>query len=254
MSDMIHWLVQSLESYPTRSNGVVILDGILHSREQTRFTTLKTEKRRRDWLLGRWTAKQLVGRVIADQTGAKVPLDTIEIHSGVMGDPIVNCQLSMVNRQLLTDSSRASISNLQALVTLSISHSHSHAFCALVERADWPLGADIEQVVPRADEFVTDYFTEDEQALVAQAVDGMRSVAVTAVWSAKEAVLKALHLGLTVDTRSVACLIEPVTERPLTWTPFTVQCDGSRLSQTPPPLGGWWRTYKDFVLTLVTET
>ena len=100
---------------------------------------------------------------------------------------------------------------------------------------------------------MTDYFTKEEQALVAQASAGMRDVAVTAVWSAKEAVLKALHLGLTVDTRSVACLLEPVEERPLTWTPFMVQCDGSRLPKPPPRLIGWWRTYNDFVLTLVVQ-
>jgi phosphopantetheinyl transferase (holo-ACP synthase) len=82
----------------------------------------------------------------------------------------------------------------------------------------------------------------------------MRNVAVTAVWSAKEAVLKALHLGLTVDTRSVACMIEPLGERPLTWTPFTIHCDNTKLAQTAPALTGWWRTYENFVLTLVVKS
>ncbi|MCB8986887.1 MAG: 4-phosphopantetheinyl transferase family protein [Ardenticatenaceae bacterium] len=55
-----------------------------------------------------------------------------------------------------------------------------------------------------------------------------------AVWSAKEAVLKALHLGLTVDTRCVECLIAPVAERPSTWTPFTIGCDDGCLFSPPP--------------------
>ncbi|MBE2224326.1 MAG: 4-phosphopantetheinyl transferase family protein, partial [Anaerolineae bacterium] len=76
---------------------------------------------------------------------------------------------------------------------------------------------------------------------------------VTAVWSAKEAVLKALHLGLTVDTRSVACLLDVGEERPLTWTPFPIHCDDTRLPQAAPPLTGWWRTYENFVLTLVVK-
>jgi len=249
---MIHWLVQSADSYPSSPDGVV-LDGVLHPREQARLATLKTEKRRKDWLLGRWTAKQLIGEVVANQTGEKLPFDSIEVRNGAMGDPIVKCQLPMFNSQLLMDDKQSSILNLQSLVTLSISHSNSHAFCALVEKAEWPLGADIERIERRSAEFVTDYFTNEEQALVNSTPEAMKDVAVTAVWSAKEAVLKALHLGLTVDTRSVACLIKVGEERPLTWTPFTVHCDDTRLPQAPPPLTGWWRTYENFVLTLVVQ-
>lgn len=229
---MIHWLVQSAASYPGFPDGVV-LDGVLHPREQTKFASLKTEKRRQDWLLGRWTAKQLIGAVLAQETGERPLLDTIEVQNGAMGEPIVNCQ---------------------SLLTLSISHSNAHAFCAVVEKPDWPLGADIERIEARSEAFVTDYFTKEECRLVERWAGEMRNVAVTAVWSAKEAVLKALHLGLTVDTRSVACMIEPLGERPLTWTPFTIHCDNTKLPQTAPALTGWWRTYENFVLTLVIQT
>ena len=222
------------------------MNGVLHPREQAKFATLKTEKRRQDWLLGRRTAKQLIGEVVARETGERPFPNTIEVSNGAMGDPIVNCELRMVNCE-------REISNLQSLISLSISHSNAHAFCAVVEKPDWPLGADIERIEGRSAEFVTDYFTKEEQALVNSASDEMRDVVVTAVWSAKEAVLKALHLGLTVDTRSVACLIEPIGERPLTWTPFTIHCDDTRLRHSPPPLTGWWRTYENFVLTLVVQ-
>jgi len=242
---MIHWLVQSADSYPSNPDGVV-LDGVLHPREQARLATLKTEKRRMDWLLGRWTAKQLIGEVVVNQTGKKLPFDSIEVRNGAMGDPVINCQLPIANGQ-------RDVSNLQSLISLSISHSNNHAFCAIVEKPEWPLGADIERVEGRSAEFVTDYFTNEEQALVNSTSEAMRDMAVTAVWSAKEAVLKALHLGLTVDTRSAACLIKVGVERPLTWTPFIVHCDDTRLPQAPPPLTGWWRTYENFVLTLVVQ-
>lgn len=233
----------------------------LHPREQARLDTLKTEKRRQDWLLGRWTAKQLIGEVVAQKTGERPLPNSIEVSNSAMGDPIVNYKLRMVNGKspicnlqsfdkLRTPSS---IFNLQSLLTLSISHAHAHAFCALVEKPEWPLGADMERIEPRAPEFVTDYFTKEEQALVDRASAEMRDVAVTAVWSAKEAVLKALHLGLTVDTRAVACLLAVGEERPLTWTPFTIHCDNTRLPQAAPPLTGWWRIYEDFVLTLVVR-
>jgi 4'-phosphopantetheinyl transferase len=248
---MIHWLVQSADAYPDSSEGVV-LDGVLHPREQAKFATLKTEKRRQDWLLGRRTAKQLIGEVMVNQIGEKLPFDSIEVQNGAMGDPIVNCQIA-ADRWSRVNGQRE-VSNLQSLISLSISHSNSHAFCALVEKPDWPLGADIERIEGRSAEFVTDYFTKEEQVLVNQASDDMRNVVVTAVWSAKEAVLKALHLGLTVDTRAVACLLDVGAERPLTWTPFTIHCDDTRLPHPPPPLTGWWRTYENFVLTLVVKS
>ena len=118
----------------------------MHPREQARFETLKTEKRRQDWLLGRWTAKQLIGEVVTQETGEELPFDTIEVHNGAMGDPIVNCELGIVNGKWFALQPQSPISNLQSLITLSISHSNSHAFCALVEKSDWPLGADIEQI------------------------------------------------------------------------------------------------------------
>lgn len=258
---MIHWLVQSADSYPGSPEGV-LGDGVLHPREQARLATLKTEKRRQDWLLGRWTAKQLIAEVVAQKTGERPLPNTIEVANGAMGDPIVNYKLRMANgNSPILRQTQDSVFNLQSFdklrtassLTLSISHSHNHAFCALVEKPEWPLGADMERIEPRSPEFVTDYFTEEEQALVYQASAEMRDVAATAVWSAKEAVLKALHLGLTVDTRAVACLLTVGEERPLTWTPFTVHCDEARLPQPAPSLTGWWRTYDNFVLTLVVK-
>ncbi|MBK8989047.1 MAG: 4'-phosphopantetheinyl transferase superfamily protein [Chloroflexi bacterium] len=250
---MIHWLVQSSDHSPDFQVGAP-LGGVLHPGEQAKLATLKTEKRRRDWLLGRWTAKRLIQSIVQEHLAQTLALPAIEIRNGSKGDPVVNGQLSMVNGQWSTDNGQSSIDNLQAFLTLSISHAHGHAFCAVVERPHWPIGADIEWVEQRSPVFVADYFTAAEQALVAQAADeAMRDVLVTAVWSAKEAVLKALHLGLTVDTCSVECLIEPVAQRPSAWTPFVVRCDNGRLPQPAPQFSGWWRTWENFVLTLVVE-
>ncbi len=52
---------------------------------------------------------------------------------------------------------------------------------------------------------------------------------VTATWSAKEAVLKALQLGLTVDTRRVTVLCQ--FDGDLTqWTPVEVECDSTLIA------------------------
>ncbi|MCB8982806.1 MAG: 4'-phosphopantetheinyl transferase superfamily protein [Ardenticatenaceae bacterium] len=227
---MIHWLVQAAGAHPELADGVS-LAGMLHADEQTKLAALKTEKRRQDWVLGRWTAKQLVQTVVQQQTGRVAALPEIVVRNGRRGDPIIEYQ--------------------GLAVSLSLSHAHGHAFCAVVERPSWPIGADMEWIEPRSAAFMADYLTAAEQERVSQAEGAMRDVLVTAVWSAKEAVLKALHLGLTVDTRCVECLIAPVAERPSTWTPFTIGCDDGRLPQPVPPLSGWWRVWDNFVLTLV---
>lgn len=240
---MIHWLIQSAQAHPELADGV-ILAGVLHPDEQIKLANLRTEKRQRDWLLGRWTAKQLIQEVVRQQTGQELTLPEIEVRNGRRGDPIVNGQLSMVNGQ-------PQETDLNSLVTLSISHAHGHAFCAVVERPSWPIGADLEWIERRSEAFVADYFTAAERELVGQAAGEMRDVLVTAVWSAKEAVLKALHLGLTVDTRYVECMLPPVGERPSIWTPFAIRCDNNRLPHPAPSFNGWWRTWENFVLTLV---
>lgn len=242
---MIHWLIQSSTNSPDFHVGAP-LSGVLHPGEQKKLATLKTEKRRRDWLLGRWTAKQLIQSVVQHDLNQTLALPSIEVRNGSKGDPIVDGQLAVVNDQL-------PVANLQSFLTLSISHAHGHAFCAVVERPCWPIGADIEWIERRSTTFVEDYFTLEEQALVGQAAGEMRDVLVTAVWSAKEAVLKALHLGLTVDTCYVECLIAPLAERPSTWTPFAIRCNNGRLPQPAPQFTGWWRTWENFVLTLVVQ-
>jgi 4'-phosphopantetheinyl transferase len=226
---MIHWLVQSLEAHPDLLQGLAPA-GLLSPAEVARFHALKSAKRRRDWLLGRWTAKQLLRQVMA-RDGSTVALDAIVVDNDDSGAPVVN----------------------DPPFSLSISHSHGYAFCAAVAHPAWPLGADLEWIVPRASTFASDFFTEAEAALVARAPAAARDVLMTAIWSAKEAALKALHLGLRVDTRTVACLVEPVPERPPVWTPFAISWDAQRLDRPAPPLAGWWRVSDNFVLTLVTQ-
>ena len=126
------------------------------------------------------------------------------------------------------------------------------------------MGADIERIDPRPWRFVEDYFTEAEIACVHAVPVDLSPIVVTAIWSAKEAVLKALHLGLTVDTRHVSCTLDPETldqeAGPLgySWTRITVTCDpelfqdaGLAACEGAPELTGWWQLISNYVLTLV---
>ena len=87
-------------------------------------------------------------------------------------------------------------------VTISISHRNGIAICA-VAVGIVKLGCDLEIIEARSDAFIADYFTAEEQELIAQGRQEDRLLLVSLLWSAKESALKALHVGLRADTRSV---------------------------------------------------
>jgi 4'-phosphopantetheinyl transferase len=235
MTTAVSTLIQSHQDHPGLAQGIPP-DGLLSTAEWDKFNSLKSDKRRRDWLLGRWTAKQLLQQTIQQRTGRKLSSDEIEIGNDVDGVPTVNCQLSTVNWQW----------------SISISHSQGHAFCA-VRQGGGAIGADMEQIEPRMTGFAEAYFTDAEQERITHHASRFTYHAlVTAVWSAKEAVLKALHLGLSVDTRAVCCLLEVPDVAADGWLPFAVQPDPQRLPHTPA-LQGWWRVMDGFVLALALE-
>lgn len=213
---MLHWLIDTDTAHPQLAAGIPP-DGLLSPGEYTRFLALRTVKRRQDWLLGRWTAKHLIQQVI----DPSLPLDSIAIANRPSGV--------------------AYLPGYPAL-HLSISHSSGWAFCAV---ADHPIGVDVERIEPRIPEFAVDYFTFDECVLVEQC--DQPDTLITAIWSAKEAGLKTLGLGLRADTRSLVCVgTMPNTD----WTNFQLIPDAHYLNADP--LYGWWRVMDSFVLTLVT--
>jgi 4'-phosphopantetheinyl transferase len=129
------------------------------------------------------------------------------------------------------------------------------------------VGVDVEGIEPRADNFVQAYFSVDEMHWIGQALGDEQALLATVTWSAKEAVLKALHLGLTVDTRRVVCLpaigLELAAGAEYGWNEVHVQIDTGLLPEAPrregrlPPtsdydwqIRGWWRRAGHFVLTL----
>ena len=156
----------------------------LSTPELQTYTGLRFPKRRREWLLGRWTAKQLLRRSLAAYRS--LPLSAISVIADPDGAPYL-----AVDRE----------GRLPA--SLSISHRGGRAFCALSPAFSPSIGADIEHVEPRAAVFVNDFFTESEAARVWACSEAVRDVLITVIWSAKEAVLKALREGLRMDTRSV---------------------------------------------------
>jgi 4'-phosphopantetheinyl transferase len=173
---VVYWLEQATANVPEG-------DGWLSVNEESYLRAIRFPKRRADWLLGRWTAKNAIASFLAIPPEPWALRD-VEIRPALSGMPEVFLR------------------NKPAGVVISLSHRAGVGACALATSCAL-LGCDLETVEPHGDAFAADYFTAAEQALVAEAdaVDRWRLLAL--LWSAKESALKATREGLRLDTRQV---------------------------------------------------
>ena len=183
---MLLHLLQTLTAHPTLAEGIAPPD-LLHPSEQAQLDAFRMAKRRRDWLLGRWTAKHLVQQYLVKTLGGETPpLPAILIAADPDGAPYA----------ILDSQSPPHLLRLLAsLFSLSISHSGDRAFCALTDGPGATVGADIERIEPRQLGFIEQFFTPAEIAVVHAAPADQRDTLITIIWSAKEAVLKAGRYG-----------------------------------------------------------
>jgi 4'-phosphopantetheinyl transferase len=247
----IHWLVCPAAECPGIDAGCP--PGFLSPAERAAFARLTFAKRRREWLLGRWTAKHLLQ--FSQHLHPTPSLDAVTVGNDPDGAPY----LSVAREGRLP-------------LSLSISHREERAFCALLHSplpassdassaaVGAAIGADVERIEPRAPAFVRDFFTPGEARRVWACSPARRDTMVTVLWSAKEAVLKALRHGLRVDTRSVEIYhvagIEDDLARaeagdlaPVPWHTLDVRCALPGAGQ----LAAWWRPDGPYVLTLAVS-
>jgi 4'-phosphopantetheinyl transferase len=215
---VVRWLAVAREEVPAG-------DEWLGPDERDKQATLRFSKRRDDWRLKRWAAKQ----ALQASTGLGA-LERLQVLNTAAGIPVPH------------DGSSA------LPFALSLADREGTALCTLGP-AGARLGCDIELVEPRSAAFVGDWFTPEEQAAVAAA--GTRAAAdlvANLIWSAKEAALKALGIGLRRPTRAVTvtATMERPAATPTEWASLTVVvAEGA--------LAGWWRRYRGFVLAVVTD-
>lgn len=219
----------------------------LSAREFETYAGLRFPRRRSEWLLGRWTAKQLLRGCL--DAYRDLPLTAISVDNDPDGAPY----LSVEGKGRLPAS-------------LSISHRAGQAVCALSPALSPAIGIDLERVETRSWGFVEDYFTAAEAARVRACPAALRDLLVTLLWSAREAVFKGQRTGLRVDTRTVeigpvpgievAPQPAPSTQPTLCrvgnacradeWQPLAVTCRLPGLLRT----AAWWRPEGESVLTL----
>jgi len=228
---MINWLIQSQADIPAERATW------LCAAELAEYAALPAEPRRRAWLAGRWTAKRLIQATRSE--AGQLPLTAIELSPADGRAP------------------QACWPGFPRPWPLSISHSGQHAVAALADDAGAPVGIDLERVEARPAAFAVDYFTPGEVAgLTGDPEDQTEQV--TAIWCAKEAALKALGVGLTVDTRVLSIWLDRGRSAHQGWRRFEIDSDESR---TPPALAraaqalhGWWRRQGPYALAIVTDT
>jgi 4'-phosphopantetheinyl transferase len=236
----VYWLQQSVADLPEQNDW-------LSTSDMARLNGMRFEKRRADWRLGRWTAKRALA-VYLNLPADHQALAEIEIRPALSGAPEVF------------------LANKPADVTISLSHRAGIANCAIAVSGA-ALGCDLEIVEPRSDAFVADYFTIEEQELVARTNPADRFPLLALLWSAKESALKALREGLRLDTRSVA--VKPWAVRSEShdeasfrddpalafqpfygsnsWRPLHVRFDVDQVFQ------GWWKLTNNVLETMVAN-
>jgi 4'-phosphopantetheinyl transferase len=219
----VYWLEQTAADLPAENDW-------LSASETVCLNAMRFAKRRADWRLGRWAAKRALSAYLDVPAHPQV-LKKMEIRPAASGAP------------------EAYFDNQPAAVTISLSHSNAVAACA-VAMAGVELGCDLEMVEPRSDAFVADYFTTEEQGLVARASATDRSQLMTLLWSGKESALKALREGLRLDTRSVIVIPGNAAFDCLEWSPMEVRHTGPRVLDHRT-FRGWWQYTEGRVRTLV---
>ena len=217
MSHSLYWLTRQSEDIPEN-------DDWLSEAERDTLGGFRFAKRRNDWRLGRWTAKQAI---CARKALGPSALASIEIRAAGDGAP-----------EALRNGTPGEIS-------ISISHSNGRGFC-VVGPPEFSVGCDLERIEPREVQFFQDYFAPAEIALLQNASTD-RSLVAYLIWCAKESALKVLREGLRLDTRSV--IISPEFGQPDgLWNAWTGCCQDS-----PRTFRGWWRSHDGFVYAMTAD-
>lgn len=161
----------SIELWPAAGTRVALLrvDGLapgtaLSEREAARYAAFRIEKRRKEWLAGRLAAKALLAAGGGNPAGFEISMDRL-------GRP--SCGGALV----------------------SITHSNGWAAAAMKPGSSF-LGLDMELIEERHRAWYSDYFHPQELPVP----DPSEA---TRLWTIKEALLKALGLGLMADPLAI---------------------------------------------------
>jgi len=125
--------------------GTGVRSAWLTPREARMLAEIESPRRRRDWLAGRWAAKELIRDYLLEREGLAPARALIEILNDENGAPKVLFPLNL---------------------EISIAHSGGHGLAGLCAHS--PLGVDLQQIRPVRSDLVERVLTERERAQLAQ--------------------------------------------------------------------------------------
>lgn len=193
----VFWTTQKFDSIPEDLDWLSLP-------EQNRYLQFRFPKRQKDWLLGRWVAKNLLSNLLIYSD--TFPFRELSILNEDSGAPFV-----IWKGQRLEGS-------------LSISHRSEYAVAAFCFDPESSIGIDLEEIEAKSSGFVEDYFTEPEARMVFALPIEEQALAASFLWSGREAIVKALQIGLRLDTRQIALDLVPLISHG-DWQPIGIlQC------------------------------
>jgi 4'-phosphopantetheinyl transferase len=190
--------------------------------EADRAAGMRFAKRRNDFLVSRWTAKQALAYALHP---AAADPHRVEVRPAPTGAPV------------------AFVAGDPAPCSISLTDRAGWAVC-LIGPPDRLVGCDLELVEERTPAFVADWFTPAERAVVA-AHETDHDLLANLIWSAKESALKVLQTGLRRDTRTVEVTLHD--EQVGEWRALTVEAVEGAV------FPGWWCRHGDFLLTVAAD-
>lgn len=149
----------------------------LHPDELRYFSSLTAARRRQSYLLGRYASKKALSPLLGS-----AHTTTVAILPGSFDQPVVCGTAEPLD--------------------VSISHCDGLA-CAIAFPAGHPMAVDVEQIDPRRAEIMRSQVQPHEFEQVVRRTNS-EMVACTVLWTAKEALSKALRCGMTVPLEVLA--------------------------------------------------
>jgi len=128
---------------------------------------IKSSRRRRDWLAGRWAAKELIRDYLLEREGLAPARSLIEILNDENGAPKVLFPLNL---------------------EISIAHSGGHGLAGLCAHS--PLGVDLQQIRPVRPDLARRVLSAHERAQLDQHFAGDSLEGTLVFWALKEAAIK----------------------------------------------------------------
>ncbi len=194
MDPKIYWKLHRLQDTPDDQSW-------LSASELEQYQRFRFPKRQKEWLAGRFVGKSLLKALVFE--AEPILLDQLTIQNEPGGTPFIRYDQNRLNG------------------SLSLSHRELFSAAAWCDDEEVSIGIDLEVIETKSTGFIEDYFSKEESKSVLSLPVEQRDLAASLLWSGKEAVLKALKMGLRIDTRKLIFELPEIQQKE-SWSRLTI--------------------------------